>query len=500
MPYEIFEYDLKILNLQRLLLANPQINLQSIYSIFGSFSDPQEFYLDPKLHGQLDNYPTLKFKQRSDGYFEISEFDDQPGGMIFPLTSFPDNSKFYEGVTHNSSIPPTLEELIQDIELVIKFYQLGQNLAYQIQSLQTFSAFLKVIKEKLTTIVGPPDFIKHKITCQFIKFLGSSDTHQAKLYFDLQLLEQIKISQIYIFSMNYIKDLPYSDKYREAIKDEFDKLNKQICDDDRKKLDKESILKNLSLAVENVNPIIEQQDYGPTYQRNASEIHTPKPAPTTYQSVWQNLEGIKKKRENISKRGTKVISSKDEIGDYFYQKKNPLQFPDSRKIEQTHVASLVKKREEAIETLYFSFIDKALEETQQACSGFSFEDALLALKIARYFGGVTNKLNERGDGYEKLELKEVNDFLNGSQNSGTWAKALTDKSINKEKFTQLKKFSALYQKHAGQYFKSARDSKTNIRLTFFPDRFIDKLISQGEQFVIQAKDKIGKTQKSREYV
>ena len=473
--------------------------LEDIYDLHGSFSDPQEFYLIKKKPMVHDNYPNIMLTEESNGFFKISEFN-VTSNKIFNLTSIPSISDNH-GLTTKI---PTIQELSESIISTINLYTPIPGKSYKIQGLATISQSLKKIKKDLHEGYDDiiiPVFVRNKVFDQFTQHLQENPNPEiaksGSPYFDQEQFKNWEIYGIYSSAKEYIDKLYIPSQCKDKIKKEFDDLNKKICDDASQKLDKKSILKNLSLAVENFNPIIEQQreqqDYTTAYQRNASEIHTPKPAPTTYQSVWQNLQQTsQEKKGNISKRGTKVILSKDEIENYFNQNKDSLQLLDSRKIEQKHVANLVKKREEDIETLYFSFIGKALEDTRQINPNFSFQDALLALKIAKYFGGVTNKLNDRGDGYENLELQEVNDFLNELQslpkNSKPWASALMRNSIDEKKFNQLKKFSALYQKHAGQYFKSARDSKTNIRLTFFPDRFMNKLISHdGKEIVNKAR-------------
>lgn len=269
------------------------------------------------------------------------------------------------------------------------------------------------------------------------------------------------------------------------------------------------------LAIENVNPILDQKgDIQASHSQSLARQTDPQvsstlqPTSKPYQSVWQNLEGISEdQKNNILMRGNKVITKTSEIQNYFHNSQDPLPSQASHQIEQGHVANLIKKREEAIERLYFSFIGKALEETQKTNTKFSFQDALLALIIAKKFGGVSNKLNANGDGYESLALQDVNNFLSELQkspiNTKSWASALDVKEINEKKFTQLKKFSALYQKYAGEYFKSARDEKTSARLTFFPDRFTKELTQDtgnAEKLVADATKKVKELNNTRLYV
>ncbi|MFM2200768.1 MAG: hypothetical protein RL769_823, partial [Pseudomonadota bacterium] len=488
-----FAYQVNNLKTQ-LFKSQATTRLEDIYSLHGSLSDPQEFYLIRKKPNADDNYPNIMLRKEFNGFFKISEFNST-SNKIFNLTSISLSSH-----THSTTKKlPTTQQLNADITSAIYAFDPYALSDLKIQSLAEFSEYLEKIKEQFTNVVDVPEFVKEKVIDQFSKDLKENPNPEIPIlgssYIERVQFENLEICTFYREAKKYIESLPYSSEYKQKISEEFDELNKQICDDDRKQLDKKSILKNLSLAVENVNPFIVQQDYRSADQRSTGESDPLTPAPIKYQSVWHNLSiNSEEKKRNISKRGTKVIPDKDQIEDYFInQKKGLSQLPDSSEIQQTHVENLAKKREQAIETLYFGFIGKALKDTKKTNSQFSFKDALLALKIAKYFGGVTNKLNDRGDGYETLELQEVNNFLNPSA-TNSWASALTVDSINEEKFNQLKKFSALYQKYAGEYFKSARDSQTNIRLTFFPDRFMNKLISHnGEEIVNKARVTTSKT-------
>ena len=477
--------------------------LSEIYDLYCNFdNDPQEFYLIKKGNYSKDPYiPNIKFTESTSYYQDPHKF--------YSISKYSSTDNSSSNLIKLPLDKSTSEQITANLKSYLNFqqpYQFGNHtfpntyLGHQFSNsaFQKFSELLSPLKDFLNSEIfqkfSPK--LKEKIKQQFYK--TRTDEAVSEKEFEKKIIANQDICKLLNSIYEYVSSQPYQQDTKDEIIQQFDSQLVNLGKDEE--IDKNILIREINLAIENVNPFFSEQKNSQQHDiffiPDSSKSSTP--ATQIYQSVWQNLQVTSpEKIGNISKRGNRVIPENDKIRNYFDQNEDSSKLLDSREIEQTHVKDLVEKREQAIETLYFSFIGKALEDTKKINPQFSFQDALLALRIAKNFGGVTNKLNDQGDGYENLKLEEVNMFLNSQENSlgntPILASAIASKKIDDQKFNQLKKFSKLYQKHAGQYFKSARDSKTNIRLTFFPDRFMNKLISKdGEKIVTQAKEKICK--------
>jgi len=349
-------------------------------------------------------------------------------------------------------------------------------LAYYSQELKKFKDKLEATSKDGREI---SDAIKEsffaKMYAQYNPSNYSQDTFHLS-YFTNTLNESLNICDLFCSIKNYISGLTYDENEKKQILSKFIDLSKQSIVPQLQSSNEFSeiskrFMTNLTLAIESFNPLIHQSqsDTSLQDQTNSSNFH----------SIWSRKDHGHEKKSNILKRGNKVKPkptyekyTSNNIDQHYQQ-------PSQQPLTTTpKVKSFAELNEKNTKDLYFTFIEKALRDTKKINHAFSFQDAILAIKIAKYFGGVSHKLNEKGNGYDELKIADINQ-------SGL----LSTNTIDEDKFKALKKFSALYQKHAGEYFLSDRDKKTSARLTFFPQRFLKDLEHTDAQTLVNpAKD------------
>ena len=295
------------------------------------------------------------------------------------------------------------------------------------------------------------------------------------------LNESLKICQLYNLITEYILSLSYDQKQKGQILKIFNSLVQESINLTKTPAFNGSLefveiskrfMKNLTLAIETINPV--KNSFKNLQSPNASSPQDQSYSSSFYKNIWdvQTSESpLDLKESNILERGNKVKPKQtyenytSHITDQHYQE--PL-------TTTPQVKSFAGLNEKDTKKLYFTFIENALRDTKKINTDFSFQDAILAIKIAKFFGGISNKLNEKGDGYDELKIADINQ-------SGL----LSTNTIDENKFKALKRFSALYQKNAGKYFLSHRDKKTPARLTFFPQRFLKDLESPDAESIVR---------------
>ncbi|MFM7620335.1 MAG: hypothetical protein ACKO47_01855 [Alphaproteobacteria bacterium] len=373
------------------------------------------------------------------------------------------------------------------------FYSIFKNLTFPEYTrltwenplLSYFSNSLSDLENQISQLKSSDDETKKAIKEQIYLKINSAVTCNDLNDFRKNLDESLKICQLYNSITKYISSLSYDQRQKKQILKIFNSLVQKSIKPVKTSAPNGSLefveiskrfMTNLTLAIETINPV--KNSFKNLQSPNASSPQNQSYSSSFDENIWDiktSKSSSKLKESNILERGNKVKPNET------YEKYT------SRNIDQhhqqqsqqplttiPHVKSFAELNEKDTKNLYFTFIEKALRDTKKIKHDFSFQDAILAIKIAKSFGGVSNKLNERGDGYDELKIADINQ-------SGL----LSTNTIDEDKFKALKKFSALYQKYAGEYFLSHRDKKTSARLTFFPQRFLKDLESPTAESIVR---------------
>ncbi len=114
---------------------------------------------------------------------------------------------------------------------------------------------------------------------------------------------------------------------------------------------------------------------------------------------------------------------------------------------------------------------------------FNFQDALDALFIAKTFGGLSNQKNSEDEKYQKLN---EDDFI--KQIKLKFPKEKRFENLDQNKLKLYRSFSACFQRNSEVFFTTGRSKTSNkgLRLTFFPDQAIPKIVNLRDDEIVNA--------------
>ena len=289
------------------------------------------------------------------------------------------------------------------------------------------------------------NFTCHKIILQ--KSSEKKDRNLIKLVINILKLLGIKFTDNHSFSstQDNLKKLPSKKELSMILENSKNNFNSDYGS--IYSLNNLDDLNRIQLNINKVNPIIKPSSLTSNPQGN--EINSP----SYFKNIWHD-----------TKRGNSLRFAKG------YDNK----FTEYLRDTQAYFETTNEKSHD----FFIGFFSKAFQEMEKKMSekaqSFSWQDAINTLAIAKAFGGLSNiKKDGRDEGYTKITDPE---FITAIRQK--FPEVIDFQSLDSAKLGQYKIFSKLYQKTTQDILKSNRgtNNQTGLRLTFFPDHAIERLL------------------------